>query len=137
MSSVVNAGPPDVRTLAAAQSDRDVHDYPRSVSSTTADSRLTIVGSLVGSAGLVWLLYTQVLPFSGPIGFLICWYVVYVLMFTAVTAIAHPRPIVVDRLWTAVITGAAVIVAAALVSAVAFVVVRGWAAVHHLNFFTQ
>ncbi len=43
----------------------------------------------------------------------------------------------IDRLWTAVITGAACVVGAALVSAVGYIIIRGWTAVHHLNFFTQ
>ena len=58
-------------------------------------------------------------------------------MFAAVSALVHPRHIVIDRLWTAVITGAACVVGAALVSSVGYIIKRGWTAVHHLNFFTQ
>ncbi len=51
-------------------------DRPRAVTERTTDYWLALGGSLVGSAGLVWLLYEQMLPFSGTIGFLICWFVV-------------------------------------------------------------
>ena len=137
MSTVADAGPPEVRALPASRASQNERDSPRIVSSTTTDYWFTLLGSLIGSAGVVWLLYTQVLPFSGLIGFVLCWYVVYVLLFAAVTGIAHPRPIVVDRLWTAIITGAAVIVGLAVVSTVGYIVFRGWTAVHHVNFFTQ
>ena len=57
----------------------------------TTDDWLALAGSLVGSGGLVWLLYEQLLPFSGKAGFVISWFVVYVAMFAAVSALAHPR----------------------------------------------
>jgi len=107
------------------------------VTSRTTDYWLTLAGSLVGSLGLVWLFYTQILPFSGAIGFVVCWYVVYIAMFATVTAMAHSAPIVIDRLWTAAIAGAAGLVGLALVSTLVYTVVKGWPALHHLNFFTQ
>jgi phosphate transport system permease protein len=112
-------------------------DRPRAVSQWTTDFWLSLVGSLMGSLGLVWLLYEKVLPFSGSIGFVICWYLVFLAMFAAVTSIAHSRQIVLDRLWMAIVTGAAVFVGAALLSAVGYIVFRGWAAAHHLNFWYE
>jgi len=107
------------------------------VTARTSDYWLTLAGSLIGSLGLVWLLYEEILPFSGWIGFVASWYVAYLAMFAIVTAIVHKPLIVVDRLWAAIITGAAGIVGLALVSTVGYTVIRGSAAVHHLNFFTQ
>jgi phosphate transport system permease protein len=112
-------------------------DVPRAVTVLTVDDRLSLYGSMLGSLGLVWLLYTQILPFSGKIGFFICWYLVYLAMFATVTAMAHPRPIVIDRLWSAIITGGAALVGIALLSTVLYTFVRGWAAVHHWAFLTH
>ncbi len=112
-------------------------DVPRAVTVLTVDDRLSLYGSMLGSLGLVWLLYTQILPFSGKIGFFICWYVVYLVMFASVTAMAHPLPIVIDRLWSAIITGGAALVGIALVSTVLYTFFRGWAAVHHVSFLTH
>ena len=138
MTTFSSAGPPEIQPGGSSQGVADGRwDRPRAVTERTTDYWLALAGSLLGSGGLVWLLYEQLLPFSGVTGFVISWFVVYVALFAAVTALVHPRPIVVDRLWTAVITGAAVIVGVALVSSVGFVVKRGWTAVHHLNFFTQ
>ncbi len=138
MTTFTSTGPPEIQPGGPSQGDADGRwDRPRAVTERTSDYWLTLAGSLVGSLGLTWLLYEELLPFSGTTGFVISWFVVYVVMFAAVTALVHPRHIVVDRLWTAVITGAAGIVGVALVSSVGFVVKRGWTAVHHLNFFTQ
>ncbi|HEY2505945.1 MAG TPA: phosphate ABC transporter permease PstA [Streptosporangiaceae bacterium] len=136
MSSVVKAGP-GLSPPVAGQAPDDSRDIPRNVTAATVDYQLTLLGSLVGSLGLVWLLYTQVLPFSGPIGFVICWYVAFVGLFAAVTAVQHGRTIVLDRVWMAVITGAAALVGVALIATVTYIVIRGWAAAHHLNFITQ
>jgi phosphate transport system permease protein len=119
------------------QASADSQDRPRVISARTSDYWLTLGGSLIGSLGLVWLLYEEILPFSGWIGFVASWYVAYLAMFAIVTAIAHKPLIVVDRLWAAIITGAAGIVGLALVSTVGYTVIKGWAAVHHLNFLTQ
>jgi phosphate transport system permease protein len=137
MSTVASAGPPDLQPPMTSQAADEARDLPRQVSEKTSDYWLSLGGSLLGSAGLVWVLYTQVLPFTGSIGFLICWYLCFLAMFATVTALAHGRQIVIDRLWAAIITGGAAVVGAALVSAVVYVVIRGWTAVHHLNFFTQ
>jgi phosphate transport system permease protein len=136
-TTAASGGPPDLQPTGAGPAAGDPWDRPRAVTARTSDYWLTLGGSLIGSLGLVWLLYTQILPFSGTVGFLLCWYVAYLAMFAAVTAIAHRPLIVIDRLWTAVITGAAGVVGLALVSTVVYTVIRGWAAVHHLNFVTQ
>jgi phosphate transport system permease protein len=137
LTTFTSAGSPDLEPTGAGRPPEEARDYPRSVSEKTSDYWLSLAGSLLGSGGLTWLLYTQVLPFTGPIGYLACWFVCYLAMFATVTALAHGRLIVLDRLWTAVITGAAALVGLALVSAVGYVVVRGWTAMHHVNFFTK
>jgi len=123
------SGPVGARVVGA--------DQPRRVGRTTLDDRLTLAGSAFGSASLVWVLYDQVLPFAGVIGFLICWYVVFLAFYIALTAMAHPMPLVLDRLAQAVITGGAAIVGLALVFTILYTFVRGWRPLVHLNFYTK
>jgi phosphate transport system permease protein len=137
MTSVTSTGPQGLQPPAPAQAVSDQWDVPRAVTEKTTDYWLTLAGSLAGSLAVVWLLYTQILPFSGTIGFLVCWYLVYLAMYATVTAIAHDTLIVVDRLWTAIITGAAALVGFALASVVIYTAIRGWPAVHHWNFFIK
>jgi phosphate transport system permease protein len=112
-------------------------DRPRPLSVHTAEDRLSLYGSMIGSLALVWLLYTQILPFHGALGFVVCWYVTYLLMFASVTALAHPAPIVVERLWSAIVTGAAAFIGLALASTVIYTAWKGWGAFHHLTFLTH
>lgn len=130
-------GAPGLQSAGQGMAAGDQWDRPRSISATSSDYWLTLLGSVIGSLGLVWLLYERILPFSGTIGFYVCWYIAFLAMFTVVTAIVHNRPVVVDRLWMAIITGAAGFVGLALASTVGYTFIRGWAAVHHLNFWTQ
>ncbi|HUC22049.1 MAG TPA: phosphate ABC transporter permease PstA [Streptosporangiaceae bacterium] len=137
MTAFTSAGAPDLQSAGPGGTGGDSPDRPRAISATSSDYWLTFGGSLIGSLALVWLLYERILPFSGTIGFYACWYVAYLVVFATATAVVHNRLIVVDRLATAIVTGAAGLVGLALASTVGYTIFRGWAAVHHLNFFTQ
>ena len=112
-------------------------DRPRPLSKTTVDDTVSLLGSLFGALGLVWVIYEELLPFSGVLGFLICWYLTFLALYAAVTALSHPRPVVVDRVMRAVITGAGLVIAFALGTVILYTFVQGWPALHHLNFFTK
>ena len=112
-------------------------DQPRRLNRTTLDDRLSLAGAAFGSASLVWVLYDQVLPFAGVLGFLVCWYIAFLAFYAALTAMAHPRPLVVDRLAKAVITGGAAIVGLALIFTILYTFIRGWRPLVHLNFYTK
>jgi len=112
-------------------------DRPRRITTRTVDDLASSIGSGLGAFALVWVLYERVLPLSGPLGFVICTYVAYLVIYAVVTAISNPRPVVVDRLVAAVVTGGAVVVAGALVTTLGFVFIKGWSALHHWNFYTQ
>ena len=112
-------------------------DVPSPLRHVGPEDLYAIAGSLVGSFALVWLVFSYVLPLSGVVGFVTCWYVAFLAMFAGVTACSHPRPVVVSRVMAAVIVGLAVLVGFALMTVVVYVVAHGLDAVRHLNFFTQ
>lgn len=112
-------------------------DVPRVLVKTTPDDRLSFWGSLVGSFALVWLLYTQILPFSGRVGFVILWYGAFLAMYAGVTAMGNPATVVLDRLMGAIIRGGAYIVFGTLATAVVFTGAKGVEALSNLNFFTD
>lgn len=109
----------------------------REARSTTREDRLTLVGAVLGSVATAWLLYEQILPFSGKIGFLVSWYVVFVLFYAGLTALSRPRAVVADRVATCFVVAAPALVGAALLSTVVVTVGKGLPALVHLNFFTQ
>ena len=74
---------------------------------------------------------------GGALGFLVCWYVTFVLLYAATTAMAHPRFVVVDRVASAAIHSAAGFVFFAVATTVVYTFWRGHSALGHLNFFTH
>jgi phosphate transport system permease protein len=128
---------PQAAVRAATGSPTASADRPRKVSTRTTDDRAALVGSLVGALGLVFVAYERVLPFSGIVGFFVCWYVTFLVLYVAVSALSQPRPLVWDRLATAVIHGGAALVVFAVGSTIVYTFGKGWAAAHHLNFYTH
>ena len=112
-------------------------DRPRPLRTRTFDDRSTFVGSLVGSLGLTWITYTYILPFSGLVGFFVCWYLTFVLVYVGVTSLGSPRTVVVDRIVSAVVHAAAALTGLALAWAVTFPFFKGYHALFHINFLTQ
>jgi phosphate transport system permease protein len=112
-------------------------DVPRPIRGLNLDGVASAVGSLFGSLGLVWVLFEQVLGWSGQPAFLVCWFVTFLVVYAAVSARGNPRPVVVSRLAGAVVGVAAAVVGFALGSTVLYVFVKGWQAYRHLNFYTH
>src|SRR5262245_23933113 len=110
---------------------------PRPLSTRTLDDVLSVVGSVLGSFAGTWVVYVQLLPLSGVLGFVICWFVAFLVMYASVCALSHPRPIVVSKLMTVVMTSAAVLVGLALGTVIVYTVAKGVEALVHLNFFTR
>jgi phosphate transport system permease protein len=112
-------------------------DAPRALHQRTADDRLAVFGTLLGSLALTWIVYFEMLPLSGVPGFIFCWYFVFLTMYAGLTSLSHPRPVVIDRLMTAVVALAALLVLVALLSVVWYTYWSGRHALTHINFFTQ
>jgi phosphate transport system permease protein len=108
---------------------------PRRIRARTFDDLAALAGAAASSFALVWLCYELVVPFSGLIGFVICWYLGFLAIYAGLSALDNPRPVVLDRLMSAVIQGFAMLTGIALISAVLFTLIRGDHAWTHLNFY--
>ncbi|MBP2320936.1 phosphate transport system permease protein [Kibdelosporangium banguiense] len=115
-----------------------VDDEPRKrdLRGRTLDDVAAALGSLVGALGLVWVLYENLLPTSGPLGFFVSWFFVFVLLYAGVTAMRHPRTVIADRVAAAVIQAFAGLVGLALLLVVGYTAFRGADALGYSNFFT-
>ncbi len=109
----------------------------RRVRAYTPNDWLALVGSVLSSLALVAVGYLGILPLSGWLGFAVCWYAVFLVVYGAVVALANPRYVVIERLVAATLYLAAAVVVAALSSTVIYTVSEGWKALVHLNFFTH
>ncbi len=105
--------------------------------STTSDDRMAFAGAVVASLATTWLLYTQVLPFEGRLGFIVVWYLLFIVFLAGLTAFTRPWPIVADRIATVLVTAAPVIVGLVLASAVLSTVIKGLEPLLHANFYTD
>lgn len=132
-SAAFNAGregTEPVRTRSA------LREAPRDIATRTTDDRASFWGSLAGSFALMWVVYYQILPFSGRVGFVILWWLAFIAMYAGVSAMGNPSQVVKDRVASAIVSTGALIVFGALATAVFFTAERGIEALLNANFFT-
>jgi phosphate transport system permease protein len=103
----------------------------------TADQAYPVVGAAGGAIALVWVLYERVLPFTGTLGFWLCCYGVFLVLYAAITAMLSGRRVVSDRMAAVAAGSAGVFALAVIADQIGYIAVRGWPAVTHLNFWTQ
>lgn len=103
----------------------------------TADEVFPLLGAAAGAIALVWVLYERVLPLSGAVGFWMCCYVVFVILYAAITAMQSGRRVVTDRLASVAAASAGLFAVAVIAGQIGYITFRGWPAVRHLNFWTQ
>jgi len=103
----------------------------------TPDELFVRAGSWVAGLGLAWLVTQRLLPMPGIAWFLIAWFVLGIVVTAVTTLMTGTVVEMKDRVAGAVITGAALLVGAALVSVVSYVAIKGWRPVTHLNFFSS
>jgi phosphate transport system permease protein len=97
----------------------------------------TVLGAAIGSFALVWLLYERVFPFTGVLGFWVCWYLVFLLAYWVMARQQWTRQLAGDRVVTVAFGTGGTLTLAVVLGVVLFVLERGRLAVFHLNFFTQ
>jgi phosphate transport system permease protein len=107
------------------------------INAKTQDEILSFWGSLLGSFGLVWVIYSQLLPFTGRVGFVVLWWIAFMAMYAGITAMGNPATVVADRAAAAAVRSGAYIVFSALASAIIFTFLRGVEALTHVNFFVE
>jgi len=107
------------------------------VRTRTADDLAALLGSAAASLAVVWVLFGQVLAWSGTLGFLVCWYLAFLGLYVVVTALSNPRHVVWARVAATWIHAGVAVVAAGLGTAVVYTFVQGAPALAHVNFFTQ
>lgn len=109
----------------------------RSLGQPSPDERFTRFGSWAAALGLAWLVTQQLLPLSGVPWFLVTWFVLGLAVTAVTAAMTGGSNDLKDRVAAAIVTGGALVVGAALVSVLAFVAIRGWKPLLHLNFFVN
>ncbi|MFD7736090.1 phosphate ABC transporter permease PstA [Kitasatospora phosalacinea] len=104
---------------------------------TTREEVLTMLGAGAGSLALDWLLYERVLPLSGAFGFLLCWYLLFLALYTLVGRLQWDALTVRERLATALAWSSGLLLLAVIAEQIGYVAIRGFDAARHWNFFTE
>ena len=88
----------------------------------------------LATTGLLW---TQVGPFSGILGYVVVSWVLFVLIYAFLVSLDENRPTMRDRVAATVVHSLAFVVLASLGFIVLYTFFRGAKALIHLNFYTQ
>jgi phosphate transport system permease protein len=109
----------------------------RTVSQRRESDVLAVVGATASAAALTWLLFTQIAPFSGLLGWVVVGYVIFVGLYALLVSLDESAQAVRDRVASAVIHSLAGLLLLVLVFIVTYILVRGASAMSHLNFYTD
>ena len=104
---------------------------------TSSAGSATFIGAAGASLGLVWVIYERVLPFSGVLGFWITWYVLFLALYLVMARLQWDRLDARNRLRAVALGTGGVLVVFIVIDQVAYTLVKGSAAVTHLNFWTK
>lgn len=109
----------------------------RRLRGVTRDDTFNVVGAAVSAVCTSLLLFGRIAPLRGGLGFVLVTYAVFLAVYAFMLSLTENRPAVVDRVMGVVMATTACIAFLALITVISFVFVRGWDALHHVNFFTQ
>ena len=107
------------------------------LSTGSGESRATLIGSAAAAAGLVWVVYERVLPFSGVLGFWLCWYVVFLALYFVMARLQWDRLEARSRLASVAFGTGGVLAFLIVVEQVGYTLLRGSPAITHANFWTR
>jgi phosphate transport system permease protein len=98
---------------------------------------LAVVGAAAAALATTGVLWTEIGPFSGIIGYVIVSWLLFVLIYAVLVAQDENRVTMRDRVAAVVVHSLALIVVAALAFIVLYTFFRGFKALIHVNFYTQ
>ncbi|MEV6925586.1 phosphate ABC transporter permease PstA [Dactylosporangium sp. NPDC051485] len=114
-----------------------VTDVPLQLHRLTVDAVLSLLCSAAGALALVWLVYERLAPFSGIVGFWLCWYVVFLLLYGLVSGLQWGRRVLADRVAGVALATGGLLVLVVVANQIGYTVYRGIPALRHGNFFTE
>jgi phosphate transport system permease protein len=130
------AEPP--RTTVPRREQRPNPPQPRPLTLLRLPDVVSIVGAFVAAVASTALLWFEISPFSGVIGFFVVCWILFVFYYAVLVSFDENRMTVRDRLSSVVAHSLAALVFGALVWVIVYTIFfRGRPALVHLNFYTQ
>ncbi|MGW2694676.1 phosphate ABC transporter permease PstA [Streptomyces sp. NPDC001296] len=112
-------------------------DQPRRIGGPTRSGVLSLTGAAAAAVCVTILLYGELAPFSGALGFTVTAYLAFLALYAVLTGLEEDGQTVRDRVMTVVLWTAALLLFSALALVVGFTAWRGREALPHGNFFTE
>jgi phosphate transport system permease protein len=109
----------------------------RQLRGTRREERLNLYAAYAVGLCVALLLFGRLAPFSGILGFIVVAYVVRMATYALLVSLTDDAPAMRDRVATALLRTAALVLHIGLFALVVFTILRGWRPLTHLNFFTQ
>ncbi|MCW2940457.1 MAG: putative phosphate transporter permease protein, partial [Actinomycetia bacterium] len=103
---------------------------------TSRSDVASLIGAAAAALALVWIIYTRILPFSGALGFAVCWYAAFLMLYALIVVHEHGRLAVADRLLSVLVHSAGALVVSVLAFILGYTAWRGSTAIRW-NFLTQ
>ncbi|MEU1159506.1 phosphate ABC transporter permease PstA [Streptomyces sp. NPDC005921] len=122
---------------ATAAADAELPDVPRRIGGFTRSGVLSLLGAAASGLCVTVLLFGELAPFSGALGFFITAYLSFLGIYAVLTGLEEDAQAVRDRVMTVVLWTAGGLMFCALAMVVGFTAWRGREALPHGNFFTQ
>jgi phosphate transport system permease protein len=98
---------------------------------------LAVTGAAAAALATTAMLWLEIGPFSGLVGYVITSWLLFVLIYATLISLDQNRPTMRDRVAAVVVHSLAVVVLAALVFIIFYTFFRARKALTHLNFYTQ
>jgi phosphate transport system permease protein len=133
----VPAVPPPATTLPAVVATPVAPNRLRTLSGMSRSDYMNLGGALLSSLSITLLLFGILAPLSGTFGFVIVAWVTFLVVYGLLVSLDETRPVMVDKVMTAVLLSAALTAGIALVTVIVFTLWKGRNALFKMNLYTQ
>jgi phosphate transport system permease protein len=129
--------PDQATTLPRTPAESVAPEVRRTTTTARRTDALAVIGAGVSSVSLSAVVFTQLAPFDGVLGFVVVSYVAFLGIYGLLVSLDESGPAVRDRLAGAVVHSLAFLMLVALVVVVVFTFWRGRDALSHANFYYE
>jgi phosphate transport system permease protein len=124
-------------TVPGRSAPRSAPPRRRRLAVVHASDVLAIIGATAAAVATTGLLWTEVGPFTGILGYVVVTWFLFLLIYAVLVSFDQNVPAIRDRVSAVAMWSLALLVGVALVWIVAYTFFHGFVALKHLNFYTQ
>ena len=125
------------RTTVPSRSTPRPPQTRRQITGIRREDVLAFAGAAAAALATSALLWTQLAPFTGILGYIVVSWLLFVLIYALLVAFDNNRPTVRDRISAAIVHSLAFVVLLALLFIVLYTAWEGRSALRHLNFYVH